>query len=105
MAGDSAAGEFRDGVWFVDLSPTRDPAQVVQAIAATVGIADDANKEDLVASLQRVLHGRRSLLILDNFEQVLAARSVVHDLLDGCSHLKVLVRAGHRCSCPSSSNA
>jgi predicted ATPase len=91
MTGDSTAGEFRDGVWIVDSSPTRDPAQVVQAIATTVGIADDGSKEDLVASLQRVLHGRRSLLILDNFEQVLAARSVVHALLEGCSHLKILV--------------
>jgi predicted ATPase/DNA-binding CsgD family transcriptional regulator len=91
MAGDSAASEFRDGVWFVDLSVTRDSAQVVQAIAATLGIADDANEHDLAAALQRVLHGRRSLLILDNFEQVLAARSVVHDLLGACSHLKMLV--------------
>src|SRR5215831_6122344 len=64
MAGDSTAGEFRDGVWFVDLCPTRDPAQVVQAIATTIGIADDANKEDLVASLQRVLHGRSHLKVL-----------------------------------------
>jgi non-specific serine/threonine protein kinase len=90
MTGAAVASEFRDGVWFVDLSATRDTGQVARAIAATLGVADDAVEEDLAASLQRVLRNNKTLLILDNFEQVLAASSLVHALLDGCSHVKVL---------------
>jgi hypothetical protein len=38
-----------------------------------------------------MLRTRRVLLILDNFEQVMEARSVVHELLKTCGFLKVLV--------------
>jgi non-specific serine/threonine protein kinase len=101
MAADTVTPDFRDGVWFVDLSATRDGRQVVEAIAAAVGIANDNTDEALTISLERMLRTRRVLLILDNFEQVLEARSVVNELLKTCGFLKVLVtsRAPLQLSC------
>jgi hypothetical protein len=73
MTAGSVAPDFRHGAWLVDLSATRDGVQVVEAIAAAVGIANDITDEDLTISLERMLRTRRVLLILDNFELVLEA--------------------------------
>jgi len=91
---------FLDGISFVDLSATRDPALVAQTIAGSLGIAD-ASGEDLVETLVRVLRPRTTLLILDNFEQVLPACLTVRDLLERCPSVKILVtsRAALRLSC------
>ena len=90
MTADAIGNKIRDGVSFVDLTATRDPDLVAQAIAATLEITD-ASGEDLVGTLERVLRSRSALLILDNFEQVLAAAPLVQRLINSCSHLKVLV--------------
>src|SRR5829696_1412568 len=54
--------DFRDGVWFVDLSAVRDPELVLPTIAAM-----------LVAKVELVAHigDRQLLLVLDNLEQVI----------------------------------
>jgi predicted ATPase/DNA-binding CsgD family transcriptional regulator len=90
MAAHAIDHVFRDGVSFVDLSATRDPGLVAQTVAASIGIAD-ASGEDLLETLVRVLRPRSRLLILDNFEQVLPAATMVRELLDRCPHLKMLV--------------
>src|SRR5689334_5608100 len=90
MAAQAIDHVFRDGVSFVDLSATRDPGLVAQTVAASIGIAD-ASGEDLLETLVRVLRPRSRLLILDNFEQVLPAATMVRELLDRCPHLKMLV--------------
>jgi hypothetical protein len=43
-------------LWFVDLTPTRDPGLVNQAIAAGLDIGDDTD-EDLGHTLRRVVGG------------------------------------------------
>jgi predicted ATPase len=74
----AAAGEvaarFPDGVWFVGLAPIADPALVAPTITRALGIHGSSG-EPLVDRLARVLHDKRALLILDNFEQVAAAAS------------------------------
>src|SRR5579859_3261387 len=90
MTAESVVDRFHDGVWFVDLTPIRDPALVAQAIAAALDIAD-AGGGRLEDTLKRVLRARKALLILDNFEQVLAAAGLVSHLLESCPQLKVLV--------------
>jgi predicted ATPase len=90
MAAQAIDHAFRDGVSFVDLSATRDPRLVAQAVATSIGIAD-ASGEDLLETLVRVLQPRNKLLILDNFEQVLPAAATVRQLLERCPQLKILV--------------
>jgi predicted ATPase len=81
---------FLHGISFVDLTATRDPALVAQTIAGSLGIAD-ASGEDLVETLVRVLRPRTTLLIVDNFEQVLPACLTVRELLERCPSVKILV--------------
>jgi transcriptional regulator with XRE-family HTH domain len=66
-----ALDEFPDGVHFVSLAPLRDPALVLDAIARSLGLRDAAGS--LPARLAEHLAGRQVLLVLDNFEHLLAA--------------------------------
>ena len=81
---------FADGVVFVDLAPIHDPALVVSTIADVLGIPDVAGHRRL-ARLQAALRQRQMLLLLDNFEQVVAAAPVVSELLTAAARLKVLL--------------
>src|SRR5215211_2820611 len=84
------ADRFPDGAAFVDLAPLHDPALVPAAIAHAVGIpeaGDDPSGRRLVAALR----DRRLLLLIDNFEQVIAAAPIVATLLARCAGLTALV--------------
>jgi predicted ATPase len=81
---------FSDGVYFVDLSPIREPEAVLSTIARTVGIRETSDRP-LLDELRGQLQSRMMLLVLDNFEQVTAAAPKVGELLQGCRHLKLLV--------------
>ena len=54
--------EYGDGVWFVPLAAVRDPLLIEPTIARVVGGPDD---------LHEFLTGKRTLLVLDNLEQLL----------------------------------
>lgn len=77
------AGELGDGVWFVGLESTREPEQVIGAIARAVGVHEAAG-QPLVETLVAHLADRQILLLLDNFEQVLTA-GIGYCLIAGCT--------------------
>jgi len=81
---------FVDGVYFVSLAPISDPELVSATIAQTLGVRE-APGRSLQESLQAYLHEKQLLLVLDNFEQILAAAPLVSALLAECPRLKVLV--------------
>jgi non-specific serine/threonine protein kinase len=81
---------FPDGVFFVGLAPISDPALVGATVAQTLGIQEPGSRQ-LQANLVQYLRDKRLLLLLDNFEQVIGAASVVTDLLAACARLTVLV--------------
>src|SRR5215472_2334170 len=81
---------FAQGVCFVSLAHISDPKLVIPAIAHTLGMCGDG----MLSSFERVktcLHTRQALLLLDNFEQVLAAAPLLVELLSACSQLKLVV--------------
>jgi predicted ATPase/DNA-binding SARP family transcriptional activator len=81
--------DFEDGVCFVALAPIRDSALVAAAIAQALGIK--ANGEQPAADLLKsYLSDKALLLLLDNFEQVVAAAPLVADLLDAGPQIVVL---------------
>ena len=86
----AAADEFPDGIWFVALEPVRDPTLVAATIARVLGVADSRNRP-AVDTLADHIGEQRMLLVLDNFEQVVAAGSIVADLLRRCPNLACLV--------------
>jgi predicted ATPase len=93
LAIDIAAGmtaDFPGGVVFVPLAPVDDPPLVTNAIAQALGVRDpgDVPLED---KLVIALRHRRTLLVLDNFEQVLGAAPLIVSLLGAAPQLKVLI--------------
>jgi predicted ATPase/DNA-binding CsgD family transcriptional regulator len=87
--GQDLAGSFADGALFVDLSPIRDPALVIAAIAQAADVRESAERP-LAESLAVALRSQQLLMVLDNCEQVLAAAPFVADLLDACPALQIL---------------
>jgi predicted ATPase/DNA-binding SARP family transcriptional activator len=81
---------FADGAYFVDLAPIRDPELVLPTIAQALGVRE-AEGRPLRESLKDYLREKQLLLLLDNFEQVLAAAPRVAELLTAAPRLKVLV--------------
>ena len=85
-----AIADFRDAVWFVDLAVVGDPELVAEAIAAALGVVETTNAA-LPELLARFLQPRQLLLVLDNFEHVLAAAPLIADLLAAAPGLRALV--------------
>jgi predicted ATPase/class 3 adenylate cyclase len=81
---------FEDGVYFVDLSPVRDPDAAFEAIVRAIGLTGTSD-EGVLEVLKEQLRPKHMLLLLDNFEQVMDAADGVADLLQQCAELKVLV--------------
>jgi predicted ATPase/DNA-binding CsgD family transcriptional regulator len=81
---------FLHGVYFVSLAPITEPPLVIAAIAQTFDVRDTGAR-DLLQGLQDFLRERQLLLVLDNFEQVVAAAPLVANLLPECPRLKLLV--------------
>jgi predicted ATPase/transcriptional regulator with XRE-family HTH domain len=89
-AGQAWLPHFADGVWFVPLAAVRDPALVVSTIAHTLGIVE-AGAEPILQTLQLHLRYKTMLLVLDNFEQIVAVAPQLVELLNGCPEVKALV--------------
>jgi predicted ATPase len=77
-------------VCFVSLAPVNDPDLVGPTIAHTLGLPENANRSP-VDQLKAFLRDKQLLLLLDNFEQVLQAASLLAELLSACPWLKILV--------------
>ena len=86
----SLLGDFPDGVLQVQLAAITVPELVAPAIAQTVGSLENPDRS-ILESLIHAIGQRQMLLLLDNFEQVIPARSLIHDLLQACTRLKVMV--------------
>jgi predicted ATPase/DNA-binding CsgD family transcriptional regulator len=85
-----AAGDYPDGVYFVRLAPVRDPGLVPSSIAQGIGLPDSRDRP-LVEHLASYLRDRKLLIVLDNFEHLLPAASVVAELLSGADGLRIVV--------------
>ncbi len=79
-----------DGVYLVTLADIEDISGLPSAIATAMNMPVHTEvKIELLALLQR----KKVLLLLDNFEhlQLESPRGFLHDLLEQCAHLKILV--------------
>jgi predicted ATPase/transcriptional regulator with XRE-family HTH domain len=79
---------FPDGVWFVDLSTLTNAALVLSAVGAVLGMPEGEMSDK---RLRGLLKNKRLLLVLDNFEHLLAAGPLVATLLAQAPAVKVLV--------------
>jgi predicted ATPase/transcriptional regulator with XRE-family HTH domain len=77
-------------VTFVDLAPITHAMYVPSALAHTLGVRERA-EQSLTDTLCEELAERPVLLVLDNFEHILAARSLLSMVLKRCPHARLLV--------------
>lgn len=82
--------EFKDGVFFIDLSPARNPNQATAEITKALNLQEVGGFR-LIENLKRFLYPRQMLLVLDNFEQVTSAADLVSEMLAAAPMIKVLV--------------
>lgn len=84
------AATFTDGACLVELAPVADHLLVAKTVAGALGVAEHP-EEPVLVTLKRALAERELLLLLDNYEHVIKAASLVSDLLTAAPRLKVLV--------------
>ncbi len=83
--------EYSHAVWFVPLADVRDPALILEKVRETLGLPSDPSTQPL-AQVAHFLAAQPSLLILDNFEQILPDGALpVHELLAAAPSLACLI--------------
>jgi hypothetical protein len=82
--------KFQSGVVFVNLAPLRDSGLFEHTLIQLLSLRRFPARPPL-ERLTRHLADRHVLLLLDNFEQIIAARSSVATLIESCPRLHVLV--------------
>ena len=84
------AGEFNDGVWYVDLAPITDPELVPLTVARAFGLPDQPGRSTM-DTLTRFIADRQMLVVLDNCEHLLdASAALVNALLAAAAGLTLL---------------
>ena len=89
-AADGLLERFEESIFFVNLAPIRDPQLVPSTIAQTLGIREVAGMQ-LIEAIKIYLLEKRTLLLLDNFEQIIDAAPLVGELLSSLPGLNILV--------------
>ncbi len=82
QAAAAAADDFPEGIFWVPLAALSDERLVLQEAAQAIGTTGE---------LAREIGGRSMLLVLDNFEQVVAAAAELASLLASCPNLRLIV--------------
>lgn len=85
-----ASDDLSAEAYFIDLASLRDPDLVLTTIGHALGLREEAGEPPL-ANLEYFARDRRLLLVVDNFEQLLAAAPRISDLLTACPSVKALV--------------
>jgi predicted ATPase/class 3 adenylate cyclase len=90
QAAADAVAAYPDGVWLAELASLTDPALVLPAVAAAIGVREEPG-QPLLTTLLAALRARRLLLVLDNCEHLLDACARLADaLLRSCPHVRIL---------------
>ncbi|MFF5445525.1 ATP-binding protein [Streptomyces sp. NPDC012888] len=101
-AAGAAAGRTRpphDGVWWVELSPLRDPRLLTATVAHALGLAEHTGAAD--EELCAWMADKELLLVLDTCEHLVAAcRHLAGELLQSAPGLTVLATSREPLGCP-----
>lgn len=89
------AEQFEHGVFFVPLAPLTDDQYIVTAISDSVGLRN-LSGSDLRQGLLDYLRHKQLLLVMDNFEHVLAGAGIVTDILQKAPQVKILSTSRER---------
>jgi predicted ATPase/DNA-binding SARP family transcriptional activator len=85
-----AAGDYREGVWLVELASLVRPGLVVPAVALALSVREEPGRPLLDSVISR-LQASAALLIMDNCEHVAdAAAEMIAMLLRSCPQVRIL---------------
>ncbi len=81
--------QVKDGVFWIDLAPLDNPADIPYVIAEALHISP--GEGDIVEQLIKVIQNKTMVLLMDNFEHVLAGTDLVDRILAKAPKVKILV--------------
>jgi predicted ATPase/class 3 adenylate cyclase len=84
------AAEFPDALAFVTLADVAEPADFLPVLATALDVKE-AEERTLLDGIVSLIGDRPALLLLDNFEQIVAAAPEVAALTNRCSALRIVV--------------
>lgn len=82
--------DFEDGVFFVSLASITNPDLVVSSIAKVMDIVETSG-QSILDAMKSALKDKHRLIIIDNFEQVIAAAPMIAELLASARLVTVMV--------------
>jgi predicted ATPase/class 3 adenylate cyclase len=85
----AVAYRFADGAWFVALDAISDPDVVAPAILGALGLRETGDRTADEQLRDNLAH-REMLLVLDNFEQVLPASTLIGGILTAAPAVRVI---------------
>ena len=93
---------FRDGVYFVSLETVYDTDAIVSAVAGALGFQFYEEGVNAQGQVVDYLRGKRLLLVLDNFEQLIGESSaeLLAEMLHASPGLKILITSRERLNQP-----
>ena len=84
------AGDFADGLWFIELAALERAGLVAETVGAAIGVAA-RDKVGSVDALIAALGGHWILLVLDNCEHVIAAcAEFIERIVRMCPHTRIM---------------
>jgi predicted ATPase/DNA-binding SARP family transcriptional activator len=89
-AGEQAAADYREGVWFAGFANVSDPEMIVTTIGQALGLAERPG----ISPTQRLgdwLAERELLLVLDSLEQLVDGTACLSELVAACPGLTLLI--------------
>jgi predicted ATPase/DNA-binding CsgD family transcriptional regulator len=90
-----AADGFKDGIFFIALAPIQSEKHITQTIAETLKFPL-ATQEDPKQQLLRYLQNKQLLLVMDNFEHLLAGAGIASEILAASPGVKILATSRER---------
>ncbi|HZC69270.1 MAG TPA: LuxR C-terminal-related transcriptional regulator [Jatrophihabitans sp.] len=101
--GAELAGEFDDGVWFVELAGVADPGAVPATIASALGITP-RGEVPLINTAADTVAGRRLLLVIDNCEHLRgSAAAAIESILGRAGPSRILATSREAVGVPGES--
>ncbi len=94
---------FAQGVFYAELTPLGEPEHIVNVIAEVLSLPLQVGAGDRRPPKERLLdylRAKNTLLVLDNFEQVLEGADVVGEILQAAPRVKILVASRERLRLP-----
>ncbi len=88
--------KFQDGAVYIPLAPVKDAKRVAETISYALGIKLSGG--NILESVKLFLQDKKFLLVLDNFEQIIQAATIIDELLLASPGLKILVTSRERLS-------